>query len=68
MSCDEPPPSEHSVAREDGERPDLSWPAVNAESREWVPAAAMGIRAARAGTRAGSILAAGPEGSVSEGA
>jgi len=49
MSCDEPPPPEHSVAREDGERPDLSWPAVNAEAREWVPAAAMGIRAARAG-------------------
>lgn len=37
MSCGEPP------------LPGPSWPAVDAEMREWVPAAATGIRAARAG-------------------
>ncbi|WP_278102636.1 Fic family protein [Microbacterium proteolyticum] len=49
MSSAELPPPDHASASESGEQPDSSWPAIDHERREWVPAAAMGVRAARAG-------------------
>ena len=49
MSSDESSTPVRGAAGESGEQPVPSWPAIDHEKREWVPAAAMGIRAARAG-------------------